>query len=49
MEETLRAHPGASAEELLALIYGTDLPDGARRAATMSLQALKEHVERSPD
>jgi glyoxylase-like metal-dependent hydrolase (beta-lactamase superfamily II) len=45
MEETLAKHPNATVDELRDSIYGTKLPDMARRAATLSLGALKAHVE----
>ncbi len=45
MGETLAKHPGASIEDLLDSVYGRELPELARRAASMSLGALKEHVE----
>lgn len=47
MEETLAERPGATVDELRDSIYGTALPELARRAATMSLEALKAHVEAS--
>lgn len=45
MEVTLAERPEATVDELRDSIYGTRLPDLARRAATMSLEALKAHVE----
>jgi len=47
MEATLAERPDATVDELRDSIYGTKLPDLARRAATMSLAALKGHVEGS--
>lgn len=44
VEEALRARPAATAEELLAAVYGTELPSAVRRAAGMSLDALVEYV-----
>ena len=41
----LALHPGADAEELLDRVYGSALPSGVRRAALMSMEALKAHVE----
>ncbi len=45
MEVTLAERPEATVDELRDSIYGTSLPDLARRAATLSLEALKAHVE----
>jgi glyoxylase-like metal-dependent hydrolase (beta-lactamase superfamily II) len=45
MEQTLAERPDATVEELRDSIYGTVLSDMARRAATLSLEALKAHVE----
>jgi glyoxylase-like metal-dependent hydrolase (beta-lactamase superfamily II) len=45
VEEALAARPGASVDELRDDIYGRVLPGMARRAATMSIEALKAHVE----
>jgi glyoxylase-like metal-dependent hydrolase (beta-lactamase superfamily II) len=47
MEETLSARPGATVDDLREFIYGGNLPEFARRATTMSLEALKAHVEAS--
>lgn len=40
----LDARPEAEAEDLVDAIYGNALPERVRRAATMSLAALVEHV-----
>jgi glyoxylase-like metal-dependent hydrolase (beta-lactamase superfamily II) len=45
METMLAEHAGASAEELLRLIYGASLPESARKAALRSIEAMKAHVE----
>jgi glyoxylase-like metal-dependent hydrolase (beta-lactamase superfamily II) len=44
VEEALATSPGASAPELLRLIYGGALPSGVEKAALKSLEALLEHV-----
>jgi glyoxylase-like metal-dependent hydrolase (beta-lactamase superfamily II) len=49
VEAALAERPGAAAEELLDLVYGAALPASARRAALMSMEALKAHVERARD
>lgn len=41
----LAERPGVGVEELLATVYGEALPAAARRAAFMSIEALKAHVE----
>ena len=43
-EEAMRAHPGATIDELLDAVYGDALPERMRGAARMSLEALVEHV-----
>lgn len=45
MAAMLRERPGANADELLDVVYGGSLPEGARKAALRSLDALKAHVE----
>jgi glyoxylase-like metal-dependent hydrolase (beta-lactamase superfamily II) len=45
MEAMLTERPGASAEELLDAVYGSTLPESARKAALASIAALKAHVE----
>lgn len=45
MEVLLAQRPAASAEEILETIYGRQLPEGARKAALRSIEALKAHVE----
>jgi glyoxylase-like metal-dependent hydrolase (beta-lactamase superfamily II) len=45
VEKLLADRPGASAEELVTMIYGTTLPESARKAALRSTEALKAHVE----
>lgn len=45
MRALLAERPGASAEELLATMYGASLPESARKAALRSIDALKAHVE----
>ena len=45
MEMMLARHPGATVDQLLSLMHGYKLPEAAKRAAKMSLVALKEHVE----
>lgn len=49
VEAALAERPGAGAEELLQLVYGAALPSGAHRAALMSMEALKAHVEGDGD
>jgi hydroxyacylglutathione hydrolase len=44
VEAALAEHPDAGVEELLDLVYGSALPSGVRRAALMSMGALKAHV-----
>ena len=48
MEALLVERPGASADALLEVIYGKQLPDGARKAALRSVEAMKAHVEAGP-
>ena len=48
MEALLAEMPGASGEELLAVIYGKQLPEGARKAALRSVEVMKAHVEAGP-
>ncbi|HUF74662.1 MAG TPA: MBL fold metallo-hydrolase [Longimicrobiales bacterium] len=45
VEAALAEHPQAGVDELLELVYGTALPAAAQRAARMSMEALKAHVE----
>jgi len=45
MEAMLGARPGATAEELLDMVYGATLPESARKAALRSIAALKAHAE----
>lgn len=45
MEALLAERPGASAQELLDNLYGGQLPEGARKAALRSIEALIAHVE----
>ena len=45
MEIMLARYPGVTVEQLLSLMHGYKLPEAAKRAAKMSLVALKEHVE----
>lgn len=52
--EAMEAHPQASLDGLLDVVYGDALsgdsvPAGMRRAARMSLEALVDHVRRTPD
>ena len=49
VEAALAERPGAGAEELLQLVYGAALPAAARRAALMSMEALRAHVESDRD
>lgn len=49
VEAALAERPGADAEQLLELVYGAALPSGARRAALLSMEALKAHVEGARD
>jgi glyoxylase-like metal-dependent hydrolase (beta-lactamase superfamily II) len=49
VEAALAERPGAGPDELLDLVYGAALPAAARRAALMSMEALKAHVERARD
>ncbi len=44
VERALADRPAAATEELVRVVYGEALPAGVRRAATMSLQALIDHV-----
>ena len=45
VEEALEQHPSIAAEELVAFVYGDALPNGMERAASQSLEALREHVQ----
>jgi glyoxylase-like metal-dependent hydrolase (beta-lactamase superfamily II) len=45
VEAFLAERPGADADELMMAIYGFLLPERARRAARLSMEALKAHVE----
>ena len=49
VETALAEHPGAGVDELLRLVYGLALPAAAQRAARMSMEALKAHVEGARD
>jgi glyoxylase-like metal-dependent hydrolase (beta-lactamase superfamily II) len=49
VELALAEHPRADVEELLELVYGSALPSGVHRAARMSMEALKAHVEGARD
>jgi glyoxylase-like metal-dependent hydrolase (beta-lactamase superfamily II) len=49
VEAALAERPDAGAEELLEVVYGLALPASARRAALMSMEALKAHVEGAGD
>jgi glyoxylase-like metal-dependent hydrolase (beta-lactamase superfamily II) len=44
VEEALRTRPAATARDLLAAVYGPDLPPRMEGAALRSLEALIEHV-----
>lgn len=44
VREALAAAPGATAEELLRVVYPTAMPSATERAARMSLAALLEYV-----
>ena len=44
MEGLLAERPDATAQDLVAAIYGPSLPEGLRRAAERSVEALKAHV-----
>jgi glyoxylase-like metal-dependent hydrolase (beta-lactamase superfamily II) len=45
VEAALAEQPDAGVDELLERVYGTRLPAAAERAARMSMEALKAHVE----
>jgi len=45
LQALLAERPGATAEDLLAMVYGATLPESARKAALRSIEALKAHVE----
>jgi len=47
--DALRAHPDASADELLAAVYGRALPSAMESAARSSLEALVEYVSTHPE
>jgi glyoxylase-like metal-dependent hydrolase (beta-lactamase superfamily II) len=47
VETALADRPDATAEDLVRAVYGIELPSAVRQAATLSLQALVDHV-RSP-
>ena len=49
VEAALAEHPRAGVDELLDLVYGRELPAAVRRAARMSMEALKAHVEEARD
>jgi glyoxylase-like metal-dependent hydrolase (beta-lactamase superfamily II) len=44
MERLLAERPHASAQDLVETIYGPGLPEGLRRAAERSVEALEAHV-----
>ncbi len=44
VRRALEAEPDAGAERLLEVVYGTELPEGVRRAALRSVEALAWHV-----
>ena len=44
VRKAMRAHPDASVEALLDVVYGDTLPDGVRGAARLSLEALVDYV-----
>jgi len=44
VEVALAEHPEATAEDLVRVVYGIELPSAVRQAATLSLQALLDHV-----
>jgi len=45
----LADRPEATAEELVRVVYGIELPSAVRQAATLSLQALLDHVRSTVD
>ncbi len=45
VQEALASDPTRSTEELLAIVYGRELAGQARRAALLSVEALRAHVE----
>ena len=49
VEAALADRPGAGVDELLELVYGKELPAAAQRAARMSMEALKAHIEGARD
>lgn len=49
VRKLLAARPGAGVDELMSAVYGSSLPDGARRAARLAIEALKAHVEWSAE
>jgi len=49
VEDALAQRPDAAVEELLEMVHGVALPAFARRAALMSMEALKAHVEGARD
>jgi glyoxylase-like metal-dependent hydrolase (beta-lactamase superfamily II) len=44
VDEALRSDPGASPEQLLAAVYGRDLPGPLRAAALRSIEAIVHHL-----
>lgn len=49
VEEALAASPDAMATQLVDVVYGAELPSAVRQAATLSLQALLDHVRAAAD
>lgn len=49
VEDALARRPDADVDELLEMVYGAAVPEPARRAARMSMEALKAHVEGARD
>ena len=45
VEEALEQHPHIATEELVAFVYGDALSTGMERAASQSLEALREYVQ----
>jgi len=45
VEGALEQYPSIATEELVAFVYGDALPAGMERAASQSLEALREHVQ----
>jgi glyoxylase-like metal-dependent hydrolase (beta-lactamase superfamily II) len=49
VERALEERPEASLDDLLETVYGDSVPAAMRPAALRSLEALVEHVRKSPD